>query len=82
MNGRKYEWQTEDDIKAELRMLTAELRHLREELRSMVSPPKPTRARTLMHRQYRSQRTSAAPPNEPIAEAAEANREPPKRQKK
>jgi len=38
-------WKNEDDIKAELRVLTEELRRLREELRSMVTPAaKPTRA--------------------------------------
>jgi hypothetical protein len=45
------EWKNEDDIKAELRVLTNELRHLREELRSMVAPPKPNPTRALLHRQ-------------------------------
>ena len=34
------EWKNEDDIKAELRAMTDELRKLREGLRNMVSPPK------------------------------------------
>ena len=45
------QWKNEDDIKAELRVLTEELRTLRHELRNMVAPPKasnPTRA--LLHR--------------------------------
>lgn len=40
-------WKNEDDIKAELRVLTDELRTLRRELRNMVAPPKlqnPSRA--------------------------------------
>ena len=34
------EWKNEDDIKAELRAMTDELRKLREGLRNLVSPPK------------------------------------------
>jgi hypothetical protein len=46
------EWKNEDDIKAELRVLTAELRKLREGLRNMVSPPpKPHPTREFLHRQ-------------------------------
>lgn len=44
-------WKNEDDIKAELRVLTDELRHLREELKSMVAPPKPNPTRAFLHRQ-------------------------------
>jgi hypothetical protein len=44
-------WKNEDDIKAELRTLTDELKHLREELRSMVSPPKQNPSRAFLHRQ-------------------------------
>jgi len=44
-------WKNEDDIKAELRVLTDELRQLREELRSMVAPPKPNPSRAFLHRQ-------------------------------
>ena len=43
-------WKNEDDIKAELRTLTDELKHLREELRNMVSPPKPNPSRAFLHR--------------------------------
>ncbi len=46
------EWKNEDDIKAELRVLTAELRKLREGLRNMVSPPpKQHPSRAFLHRQ-------------------------------
>lgn len=44
-------WKNEDDIKAELRTLTDELKHLREELRTMVSPPKQNPSRAFLHRQ-------------------------------
>jgi len=43
-------WKNEDDIKAELRILTNELRQLREELRDMVTPPKPSPTRAFLHR--------------------------------
>jgi hypothetical protein len=50
--NRMGEWQNEDDIKAELRVLTAELRRLREGLRNMVSPPpKQHPSRAFLHRQ-------------------------------
>ena len=75
-------WKNEDDIKAELRTLTAELRQLREELRSMVSPPKPSPARTLFPRQSLPEPPHAATPR-PVAEAADTSRKrPPARQKK
>jgi hypothetical protein len=45
------DWKNEDDIKAELRVLTGELKRLREELRAMVSPPKPNPSRAFLHRQ-------------------------------
>jgi len=45
------EWKNEDDIKAELRFLTGELTRLRQELRAMVSPPKPNPSRAFLHRQ-------------------------------
>ena len=45
------EWKNEDEIKAELRELTGELKQLREELRGMVSPPKPNPSRAFLHRQ-------------------------------
>jgi len=44
-------WKNEDDIKAELRVLTEELRKLREDLRGMVAPPKPNPTRAFLHRQ-------------------------------
>jgi hypothetical protein len=46
------EWKNEDDIKAELRVLTDELRTLRHELRNMVAPPKSKNpSRAFLHRQ-------------------------------
>lgn len=45
------DWKNEDDIKAELRAMTDELRKVREGLRNMVSPPKPNPARAFLHRQ-------------------------------
>ena len=46
------EWKNEDDIKAELRELTGDLKKLREELKAMVSPPpKPNPSRAFLHRQ-------------------------------
>jgi hypothetical protein len=45
-------WKNEDDIKAELRAMTDELRRLREGLRDMVSPPpKQNPSRAFLHRQ-------------------------------
>lgn len=71
-------WKNEDDIKAELRTLTKELRQIREELRSMVTPPKPNPARTLLHRSTWSE----THPSE-RAEAADTDRKKaPIRQKK
>jgi hypothetical protein len=55
------EWKNEDDIKAELRVLTAELRRLREGLRDMVSPQKPSPSRAFLNRQ--SWPASADPPH-------------------
>jgi hypothetical protein len=46
------DWKNEDDIKAELRFLTGELRRLREGLRNMVTPPpKSNPSRLSLHRQ-------------------------------
>lgn len=46
------DWKNEDEIKAELRAMTDELRRLREGLRNMVSPPKKeSPSRTFLHRQ-------------------------------
>jgi hypothetical protein len=45
------DWKNEEDIKAELRHLTDELRTLRHELRNMVAPPKPKNpSRAFLHR--------------------------------
>ena len=52
LSNHMSDWKNEDDIKAELRHLTGELKHLREELRSMVSPSKPPNpSRAFLHRQ-------------------------------
>jgi hypothetical protein len=64
------DWKNEDDIKAELRTLTAELRRLREGLSDMVSPPKPNPTRAFLHRQ-----SWAGPVERPI-EAADSTRPP------
>jgi hypothetical protein len=73
------QWKNEDDIKAELRVLTDELRHLREELRNMVAPPKPNPTRAFLHRQsWPVPREGAERP--PPAEAAERPR--PRRRKR
>jgi hypothetical protein len=70
-------WKNEDDIKAELRVLTEELRTLRHELRNMVAPPKPHNlTRALLHRQT----WPMTPP--PAAEAPERNRTGGAKQKK
>jgi hypothetical protein len=69
-------WKNEDDIKAELRVLTGELKRLREELRSMLSPPKPSPSRAFLHRQSWPQ----AVPAEPVAQAAD--RKPPRKRRK
>ena len=61
------QWKNEDDLKADLRTLTQELRKLREELRGMVSHPKPSPARAILNRQ--SWPTS---PDEPVGEAADS----------
>ena len=45
------DWKNEDDIKAELRQLTSQLRTLRHELRNMVAPPKQNPSRAFLHRQ-------------------------------
>jgi hypothetical protein len=65
------EWKNEDDIKAELRAMTDELRKLREGLRNLVSPPKPNPSRAFLHRQ------AWPAPVEPQPEVA-ADRKPPK----
>ena len=46
------DWKSEDDIKAELRELTSELRKVRQELRGMVEPaPKKNSTRAFLHKQ-------------------------------
>jgi hypothetical protein len=59
------EWKNEDDIKAELRAMTDELRKLREGLRNLVSPPKTNPSRAFLHRQAWP---SAAEPARQIAD--------------
>jgi hypothetical protein len=69
-------WKNEDDIKAELRVLTDELRTLRHELRNMVAPPKSRNpARAFLHRQ-----TWPAPPA-PAEDRPPAKQDPPKKKK-
>ena len=66
------DWKNEDDIKAELRVLTGELKQLREELRNMVAPPKPNPSRAFLHRQ------SWPPPHAPQERSIAADKpEPP-----
>jgi hypothetical protein len=74
------EWKNEDDIKAELRAMTDELRKLREGLRNMVSPPPKTNpSRAFLHRQ-----SWPIPPEQPPprAEAADEDRSRPKPRKR
>jgi hypothetical protein len=71
------EWKNEDDIKAELRVLTAELRKLREGLRNMVSPPpRPNPSREFLHRQ------AWPPPAQPAPPEVAADRPRPKKSRK
>jgi hypothetical protein len=72
-------WKNEDDIKAELRVLTEELRQLREELRSMVAPPKQNPTRAFLHRQ--SWPGPRPIPDEPTDIAADKPR-PPRRKRR
>ena len=44
------EWKDEEQIKADLRQLTHQLKRLREELRDLVSPPKTSPSRAFLHR--------------------------------
>lgn len=75
------DWKNEDDIKAELRMLTGELKHLREELRSMVAPPKQNPTRAFLHRQSWPQ--AARPPlANDAAEAADKDKKAPRRKRR
>jgi hypothetical protein len=69
------DWKNEDDIKAELRVLTGELKHLREELRGMVSPPKPNPSRAFLHRQsWPATPSKEGAPAPPKIEAADTPR--------
>jgi hypothetical protein len=71
------DWKNEDDIKAELRVLTAELRKLREGLRNMVSPPpRPNPSREFLHRQ------TWPPPSQPAPPAAAPDQKRKKSRKK
>lgn len=78
------DWKNEDDIKAELRAMTDELRRLREGLRNMVSPPtKPNPTRAFLHRQSWPPETAEpaqSKPREPVrAVAVAADRKPRRR---
>lgn len=44
------DWKDEEQIKAELRVLTSQLKQLREELQDLVAPPKSSPSRALLHR--------------------------------
>ena len=66
------DWQNEDDIKAELRVLTDELKKLREELRGMVARPKPNPTRAFLHRH--SWPPAPARRSDPVASANERPR--------
>lgn len=44
------DWKNEEQIKAELRLLTGQLKQLREELRDLVAPPKRTSSKAFLHR--------------------------------
>jgi len=59
------DWKNEDDIKAELRAMTDELRRLRQGLRNMVSPPKPNPSRAFLHRQSWPDAPEAPPEKTP-----------------
>lgn len=75
------DWKNEDDIKAELRMLTGELKHLREELRDMVAPPKQNPTRAFLHRHAWPQ--AAHPPvARETAEAADKQKKAPRRKRR
>jgi len=74
------DWKNEDDIKAELRVLTDELRRLREELRGMVAPPKPNPTRAFLHRQ--SWPVTRDVRDEPASTAAAADRPRPRRRRR
>ena len=71
------DWKNEDDIKAELRAMTDELRRLRQGLRNMVSPPNPNPSRAFLHRQSWPEVVEPAEPKPvepPKAEAGDRGR--------
>lgn len=72
------DWKNEDDIRSELRVLTGELKRLREELRDMVSPPKTSKSRPFLHRQGWPTATTA-PRTEMVATANDQKPAPRKR---
>jgi hypothetical protein len=80
------DWKNEDDIKAELRAMTDELRRLRQGLRTMVSPPKPNPSRAFLHRQSwpetPPERADTEPVEVPKAVAADRGRRKGKNRKK
>jgi hypothetical protein len=70
------EWKNEDDIKAELRAMTDELRRLREGLRNMVSPPpKQNPSRAFLHRQSWPTPVEPAPTQAPDRKRAKSRAE-------
>ena len=72
---RMSDWKNEDDIKAELRAMTDELRRLRQGLRNMVSPPKPNPSRAFLHRQsWPVEPIEPKPVEQPKAMAADSGR--------
>jgi hypothetical protein len=64
-------WKNEDDIKAELRILTDELKSLRQELSDMVAPPKQNPTRAFLHRQTWPSTTR---PTQVVGRAADKSR--------
>jgi hypothetical protein len=74
------DWKNEDDIKAELRAMTDELRKLREGLRNLVSPPKTNPSRAFLHRQ--AWPPSAEPERDVAADRVKAKASGEKRPKK
>jgi len=73
------EWKNEDDIKAELRAMTDELRKLREGLKNLVSPPRTHPAREFLHRQSWP---VPAEPAAPVANDRKRTRKPATQRKK
>jgi hypothetical protein len=60
------DWKNEDEIKAELRAMTDELRRLREGLRNMLSPPqKSDPSRAFLHRRSWPDQAEPAPAEAP-----------------